>query len=169
MAEDKEIDLGEAFGIKLIPGQAPARGRRAADPLPVDGDADDDLPAMDELSPLPRPGDPYVPYARPANRPLPTLFLIKADGSVRGYPFAGRAEGPHLVPASEAGKGWSIVMRYWGIPPAEVVMSGRKLDNLVNLLAAGRVAWVRELPEGKLPANLDGPVVTAIIVREAER
>ena len=124
---------------------------------------------FEQLSPLPTPGDPYKAYARPSNRPLPSLSLLKADGTVWTYPYACRVEGPHLVSAEDAAKHWVVVLKFAGLVGIEVMLYGRRLEQLTNYLAYHRIAWVREQPKGKIVQETDAPVVTGISIKELER
>jgi hypothetical protein len=172
MSDEKVSDLSEKFNIKALLEQASARAAQGPE---TDADMDDDggrqhgVPSLDKLTPLPKPGDAYIAYARPTNLPVPTIFFIKSDGTVWGHPYANRAEGPHLVPADDAGKGWMIVLRFSGLVPTEAILTGRRLDALHNYLGDQRIRWVRELPKGKTATDPDAPVITGIIVKELER
>lgn len=173
-AGEKAIGLPEKFSIEDLMKQAATRaaGGDAAGPAGREddaGDGPDGLPSLDQLSALPQPGDPYKAYSRASNRPLPTLFLVKADGTFWSYPYSCRVEGPHLVRADDAAGNLVVVLRFSGLAGIEVTLAGRRLEQLTNYLGHHRIAWVRELARGKLGVDEGGPVVTGITVRELER
>ena len=166
--------LSEKVDLEKIVQLAMARAA-TGDESPSDGESDAEgeenssvLP-FDRLSPLPAPGDPYKAFARPANRPLPSLSLLKADGTVWTYPYSCRVEGPHLVPAEDTAKNWVVVLKFAGLAGIQIMLYGRRLEQLTNYLAHHRTAWVREQPKGKLIQEADAPVVTAIAIKEVER
>jgi hypothetical protein len=135
-----------------------------------DGEAEDgNVLPFEQLSPLPTPGDPYKAFARPSARSLPSLSLLKADGTVWTYPYACRVEGPHLMPADDAAKNWVVLLKFAGLTGIHVMLYGRRLEHLTNFLAHQRTAWVREQPKGKIVQETDAPVVTAITIKELER
>jgi hypothetical protein len=113
------------------------------------------LPSLDDLSPLPGPGDPYKAYARPANQMLPTLVLLLADASAKGFSY-GNLDQVDLLTASDPGQGPVIALRFTSVIATEVRIMGRNLDFLYNLLGFHRIGWVRErspsgdfIPEGE--------------------
>ena len=108
--------------------------------------------AFEDLPPLPRAGDPYKAWARIDNKPVPTLHCLLADGQVRGFSL-GNLDSIDLL-GDDAGQGLVIVLRFDGIVAVEVRLSGRKLGTLHTYLGFHRVAWVRELPKGKLAVEL---------------
>ena len=169
-ADGKVIDLPEKFSIRTLIDQAAARPAGEAETVPAEenDDGPEGVPALDKVPPLPRPGDPYKAYARPAGRAVPTLFCIMADGTIWGFPYANRAEGPHLVPAGDAGKGRAIVLQFSGIGPVEIRLNGRRLDQLHNYLGHHRMVWVREFPKGRVMADPDAPAITGIDIIRLE-
>jgi hypothetical protein len=120
------------------------------------------VPGSDGLAPLPNIGDPYRAYARPADRMLPTLWLLPGDATRRGFPYSGRVGGPDLA---ESPAGLVIVLRFSDVVPMEVVLAGRNLDELLGHLGYHTIAWVRALPPGKMIADRTMPVVTGITIR----
>lgn len=165
----EDLKLPAKFNIEEMMRQAASRAAGADDaamPAGDPGDEPDGVGAMEELSPLPMPGDPYLAWARTSNKSLPTLSLLKADGTVWSYPYACRVEGPHLLVADDAARSLVVVLRFSGLTGIEVTIAGRKLNRLVSYLAGHRVAWVRELPKGKLGQEDGIPVVTAILIKE---
>jgi hypothetical protein len=175
-ADEKVLDFAGQFGVAdlLKRAKAPQATETAppfvampAEPKPAgDAESPEDVPGLEKLTPLPRPGDAYKAHARHSSRAVPTLFIVRADGSVRGFPY-GDLYGPDLVPAADAGKGWVIVMRFARFE--QVTLSGRNLDTIHAYLGHHRMPWVRELPKGKLPPDLDAPVITGVAIAEIER
>jgi hypothetical protein len=170
--DGKVLDLAEKFSIKeLLERKATRREEHqeaAAAPERPDaaGLGREGMPPLDELSALPKPGDAYKAYSRPANQMLPTLHLLAADGQKWSFPYSCRVEGPHMLfLPEEPGKGAVLVMRFSASVPVEVVMAGIRLDDLHNYLGDHRIRWVRELPQGKPVIDPTIPVIRSIIVR----
>ena len=155
--------------IKQAKAQAAEDGEAASATAEEEAGEPEGMPSLDRLMPLPRPGDPYKAYARPANAPLPTLCLLKSDGTVWSYPYSCRVEGPHLVPAKDSAKNLVLVLRFSGIVATEITLAGRKLEQLTLYLGHHRVGWVREMAKGKLGQDDGGPVITGIAIKELER
>lgn len=122
------------------------------------------LPPLDDLSRLPRPGDPYKAYARPANQMLPTLYLLLANATIEGFPYA-NYDRITLLPSSDSGKEPVLVIRFGD---TEVRLCGRNLDDLVSDVGFHRVAWIRERPPSRdyLPAT--ETVITGVTITEME-
>ena len=175
-SEEKVIDFAGKFGVADLMKRAKARQHAEtespghavseAEPEPIDDAAPDDLPSLEKLTPLPKAGDAYKAHARPASRSMPTLYVVRADGLVRGFPY-GDLYGPDLVPGDDAGKGPMIVMRFARFE--RVTLAGRNLDTIHAYLGSHRMPWVRELPRGKTPAERDAPVITSVSIEEIER
>jgi hypothetical protein len=170
--EAKLINRPEKFSIqRLLEEKAPrladpGEAVTVAEPPGDAGSIEDALPPMDELAPLPKPGDPYKAYSRPANQMLPTLHLIKGDGQIFSFPYSCRVEGPHMLSLPEApGKGAVIVMRFSASVPVEVMLAGIRVDELHNYLGDHRIRWVRELPPGKVVTDAKIVVVRNIFVQ----
>jgi hypothetical protein len=167
---DDVIDLPNKFDIEALMRQAAARaadGEAVAETAEPEHDDDaDGLPPLDQLSPLPSPGDPYKAFSRPAGRAVPSLFLLKADGTTWGYPYACRVEGPHLVPAKDAAGNLVVVLRFSGLTGIEVTLTGRRLETMVNYLGHHRLTWIREQAKGKFEGHGSDPVVTGITIKE---
>ena len=142
-------DAGPSIVDQLLDGSY--RGR--AEPQPVTEAARQSLP---------RPGDSYRAFGREAGQMLPTLFLLMADGTRRGFPYAGLVGGPDFV---EASGGLVIVLRFSDVVPMEVTLAGRNLEELYEAIGYREAAWVRQLAPGKMVPDRGAPVVTAISVR----
>jgi hypothetical protein len=141
--------------------------QKPAEPPASVREADEALPAADDLTPLPGVGDAYSEaYSRPANKPLATLRLLMADGGVRGFSY-GNYDSIDLV-EDDAAKGPAIIVRFAGMAAIEVRIEGRKLLTLYDHLADQRVRWVRALPKGKIHKEGGGTVVTGISIRRVE-
>ena len=172
--DDHVIELHQKVGVaELMKRSAAKRGADTAGanpPTPAE-DAEsgaEALPSLDELAPLPKPGETYKAYARPANQRVPTLYLILGDGKKRGFRYSCLVEGPDLLPDPDPGKGVVIVLRFSASTIVDVLLPGRNLDELHNCLGDDRIRWVRELPKGK-PVKDDGsPVVTGIKIIQAK-
>lgn len=175
-SEEKVLDFAGKFGVAELLKRTKARqdaetaeaGKPEPEPQPADDTdaAPDDVTAPEKLTPLPKPGDPYKAHARQSTRAVPTLFVVRADGSTRGFPY-GDLYGPDLVPGDDAGKGPAIVMRFARFE--RVTLAGRNLDTIHAYLGHHRMPWVRELPKGRTPAERDAPVITGVTIEEIER
>lgn len=127
--------------LNLPPGMAsPASAPPEPEPEP-----EGELPPLDGLSPLPRPGDPYKAHARAANGPLPTLHVLLKNASSRGFSYA-NYDSIDWLPDDDAGQGPAIVVRFAGLVPCELRISGRNLEVLHNYIGHCRIGWIRELP-----------------------
>ncbi len=160
------FDLSEKFSIKDLMHESKTPGDRRTASAEATETKPEAVPAFENLAPLPKPGDAYKAYSRPANQMLPTLHLLSGDGQVWSYPYSCLVEGPHMLFLPDnPGKGAVIVMRFAASVSVEVVMTGLRLDELHNYLGDHRVRWVRELSNGKLMGDNTLPVVKSIVVR----
>lgn len=120
--------------------------------------------ADDDIASLPQPGSAYeAAHARASNKPVPTLRFVMGN-TIRGLPYANYDSIDWLVPATP-GAGPAIVIRFTGLVPREAILTGRHLLKLYDLLSHHRVAWVRELPQGKDFGDKGQTVITGITIR----
>jgi hypothetical protein len=133
-----------------VPGARPEQSTAAPERIPSEEPADTptgdglDLNLPDVLDPLPKPGDPYKAHARAANKPVLSLLLVQKDGvSVRGFSY-GNLDTIDRLPGEKPDSGPVLVLRFTGLTPTEVRLSGRNLATLFIYLSQHRVAWVRE-------------------------
>jgi hypothetical protein len=149
--------------ILNMPGGTPAAPvNKAEKPAPVpDADLDYPLPPLDQLTPLPLPGDPYKAHSIVANGPLATVHMVLGDATVRGFSY-GNFDSIDLLPADDAGGGPVIVVRFAGLSPCEVWISGRNLELMHNHLSHYRIAWIRELPTRGNFADRNAPLIRSI-------
>jgi hypothetical protein len=168
--QDTVVDLAGKFGVaELMRRTAAAREKEAAKPERPEDATESPLPSMDELSPLPVPGDPYKAFARPSGHMLPTLHLLTGDGQVFSFPYSGRVEGPHrLAVEGEPGMGAVLVLRFAASIAVEVLIAGTHLDGLHVYLAEHRIRWVRALPPRKMLKDDGSPVVRTLTVRPVQ-
>jgi hypothetical protein len=142
------IDLVESrVSIREVLGSGTATAERLPTEVPVESPPSDglDLNLPDVLDPLPKPGDPYKAHARAANKPLLSLLFVQKDGvSVRGFSY-GNLDTIDRLPGDKPGSGPVLVLRFTGLTPTEVRLSGRNLATLFVYLSQHRVAWLREL------------------------
>ena len=92
-------------------------------------DADAELPDLGE-------GE-YQPYARPANKPVHSIHFISAKGTIRSFQYV------HLDSDSRY-SGGKIELRFMGLEPVKVVIHGRNLWRLYDILHQHRTAWIVE-------------------------
>lgn len=127
----------------------------------VDAEADS---ALVDTDLLPQPGDPYKAHARPGNKPESTLHLLFKEGHTRGFSWAS-FDSVDLVPSERPGEAPGLVVRFACLVPTEVIIAGRNLGKLHVYLGQNRLAWMRELPKGKMLQNREAPVITGLSVR----
>jgi hypothetical protein len=144
--------------------------RRVSSLIPPDGrkpDAAADVleAAEDDLIALPQPGDPYKAHSRTDNKPLLMLRFVLTDSTVEVFSYADLRR-IRLVPGGKPGEGPVLVMLF---VEADVRVEGRRLDAMLDYLAYHRIAWVRELPPGKMLADKTAAVITRIVITELER
>lgn len=138
---------------------------KPVEPPPVPLDAGSEAAAaLDEVSPLPRPGDAYQALSRASNKPVLTLVLVFANATREGFAYADMRRFSYR-PADQPGGGMVIKIRVIEAEAVELVIAGRNLDELFDQLQRHRVGWVRELPPGR--DFLDGreTVITSMVIR----
>ena len=122
-----------------------------------------------DSDPLPDADSPYVAYGRPSNKPEITLHVMLRDGYWRGFAWS-NYDSVEMVAPERAGAGPVLVLRFAGLMPAELWISGCNLRKLHVLLGQNRIAWMREVPSKRgfdgAAANRDtAEVITRIIPR----
>jgi hypothetical protein len=138
---------------------AAARGPDAARDIPPE------IPALDDLVPLPQPGDAYKAYARPDNKALLTLRFLLPDASVEGFAYSDLRH-TRMQPGDDPGKGPVLVLRFVEAVITEVRIEGRHLDVMADLIAYHRVAWMRALPPGKMHHEKNAAVITRMTLTQ---
>jgi hypothetical protein len=128
----------------------------------------DELPPLEELSPLPKPGDPYKAHSRASTSTLATLHVLLADASVKGFSY-GNFDSIDLLPSKEPGGGPVIVVRFAGLVPSELLIVGRNLDLLHVQLGYYRIAWIRELPTQGNFSDKTAPLIRRVTINPLER
>lgn len=93
---------------------------------------------------LPSPRDAYLAHSRPANKPIASIHFIMADNSSRGFSYS-NLDTIDLLPSRDAGKGPALVLRFAGVIPQEVRLSGRNLHAIRDYLGYHRLAWIRQI------------------------
>lgn len=125
-----------------------------------------DVPDLEELTPLPRAGDPYKAFSRPDRKALATLRLLAGTPRSRGLCYADL----HNIDMIEGEDGSAvIVLGFSGLVPVRVQIEGRNLEKLHDLLAYHRVSWVRALPSRRDFRGEDETVIVRITVEAVER
>jgi hypothetical protein len=165
-----KLSIAELFRDKPAGGAPPKR-------YPSPGElADGHFTAMErpaELEPpdgfdiLPTPGDPYKAHSRPSSKPEPTLHVLLADGTVKGFAF-NTFDSIDLLPAAAPGGGPVIVVRFAGIIARQVLITGRNLGLLHAYIAQHRIAWLRELPTQRGFGDTSEAVINNITVNAVE-
>jgi hypothetical protein len=173
--ENKVIAMPMKVSIKDMLGRqsdAAVSHPPSGPPPRANGEAEADTPAeplpfLDDLPLLPGPGEPYRAFSRPLNRPLPTLVLVLANASARGFSY-GNLETVDLVAAGDPGQGPVIVLRFSGTTATEVELSGRHLDALYMHLGGHRIAWIRERSPSRDFIPAAEAVITGIRITKVE-
>lgn len=135
-----------------------------------------DAPPGDDFDELPQPGSTYgAAFSRPGNKPEPTLHVLLADGQFKGYAWS-NFDSVDTETADHPGGGPVLVVRFAGLEPTELRISGRNLGRLHACIGRQRIVWIRELPSKRGfaggPANDDkAEVITGIVIKrwKAER
>ena len=122
---------------------------------------------MDDLASLPQPGDPYQAYARPENKSLLMLRFLLRDTSVEGFAYSDLRR-TRMLPGDKPEDGPVLVLRFVEAVITEVRIEGRHLDLLADMLAYHRVAWLRELPPGKMHHEKNAAILTRITLTTLE-
>ena len=99
----------------------------------------------DDFDPLPQPGSPYVAHARPSNKPETVLHVILKDGFSRGYAWS-NFDSVDTAPGDKPGSGPVLVVRFAGLTPTELRITGSNLGKLHACIGRQRIGWIRELP-----------------------
>ena len=151
----------------LLPGPA---GKAAAAPPPEAAAFDAAEPGpWDDYDPLPQPGSPYAAaYSRASNKPEIVLHVLLKDGFSKGYAWS-NFDSVDTSPGDRPGGGPVLVVRFAGLTPTELRISGRNLGKLHACIGRQRIAWIREQPSkrGFDAANALGDkaeVITGIAV-----
>ena len=121
-----------------------------------------DIPALDDMVPLPQPGDSYKAFARPDNKSLLMIRFLLQDGTVEGFAYCDMRK-TRITSGDDPGAGPVLLLKF---DDTEVRIEGRKLDGLANLVHFHRVSWMRELPPGKMIHEKNAPVITRITITE---
>lgn len=166
--EDEVLAKTPKFSIQeMLRDAASKPGREGADAPEADGPSAKALPALDDLTPLPRPGDPYKAFARPQMKPPATLHCLMGDGSMRGFAWSGY-DSIDWRPGEGPGEGPIVVVRFAGIFSREVAITGRHLEVLHHYLGTMRVAWIRVQPAGKILKDDGSSVITGMVIRHVD-
>jgi hypothetical protein len=166
--DDHVVRLRPKSGLLPKSSLLPPGGKAAGQPLP-DATEDDGAasPAMDGLIPLPGPGDPYKAHARPDNKALLTLTFLCQNSAEEGFAYADLRR-IRLLPADKPGGGPVLVLLFTEAAVTEVRIVGRRLDTMRDYIRYHRVAWLRELPPGKMLADRNAAVITGITINQVE-
>lgn len=135
---------------------------------PEAGTATEPLLPPEELVALPKSSDAYEPHSRPASRPLATIFFLGSSGLPDGFSYAG-FERVRMVEQDKAGGSPALLMRFNGSVIYEVLIEGRNLRLLCDLIGRQVIHWVREHPNGRDEGGDKAVFVRRIAIREIER
>jgi hypothetical protein len=149
--------LDDSFLTRTRPKSTLPTALKPAPVTPQD-EAPAALPPLDDLIPLPSPGEPYKAYARPDNKALLMLRFVLGDGSVAGFAYSDLRQ-IRILPGA-VGQGPVLMLRFVEAVITEVRVEGRLMDAPADLLAYHRVGWLRELPPGKMHPDKHATVFT---------
>jgi hypothetical protein len=137
--------------------------------LPEAADMPPDIPAIDEMVPLPQPGDPYKAYSRPDNKALLTLTFLCKDSAEEGFAYSDLRR-IRFLPAEKPGLGRVLVLLFVEAAVTEVRIEGRgkQLAAMRDYIRYHRIAWLRELPPGMMQQDKDATVISTITLRTVE-
>jgi hypothetical protein len=137
---------------------------------PAEGETAPEIGAWEDYDPLPKPGSPYLAaYARPGNKPELVLHVMLKDGVSKGYAWS-NFDSVDSVPGNGPGQGPVLIVRFAGLEPTELHITGSNLGRLHACIGRQRVAWIREQPSKRgfddvAARNDRAEVITAIAVR----
>ena len=152
----------------------PTPGIRAADKAPqLEPEAragfERDTGLVDDVDPLPTPGSPYTAASsRPGNKPELTLHVMDKNGYYHGFAWS-NFDSIDTAPGDRPGNGPVLIVRFTGLVPTELRISGSNLSALHAYLGQQRKSWIREQPSKRgfdaAPALGDrAEVITGIAV-----
>jgi hypothetical protein len=171
MSADNVIDLDRPKSSLLDaisrPAARPPEAATAEPPASSIPPEESPLSA-EELAPLPRTGDVYVAHSRVANRPLTTIFFLPRGGLPDGFCYSG-FERVRMIEDQKPGASPGLLVRFNGSVVYEVLIEGRNLLALCNLIGRHVVYWVREHPTGRDEGGDLAAFVRRITIREIER
>jgi hypothetical protein len=151
----------------LLPG--PGSKVAAKPPEPPETTERGGAGPWDDFDPLPQPDSPYAAYSRPGNKPEIVLHVMLKDGFFRGYAWS-NFDSIDLAPSNAAGTGPVLVIRFAGLVPTELRITGSNLGKLHAYTGRQLLAWIREHPSkrgfGGIAAAGDGAeIITGIIIQ----
>jgi hypothetical protein len=146
-------------------------GKASRQPIPAT-EEEADSPAGEDFAVLPQPGSPYdAAYGRPGNKPEITLHVLLGDGFSKGYAWS-NFDSVDTVAAEAPGGGPVLVVRFAGLVPTELRISGSNLSKLHACIGRQRIAWIREQPSKRgFDAASDkdkAEIITGIAIRQVE-
>ena len=144
----------------LLPPAGAAAMVKPVEPEPETAAGDGELGQGDDFDPLPQPGDPYVKaYATTRSGLTTTLHVLLATGVYRGFAWS-NYDSVDMVPGDKPGSGPVMLLRFAGLVPTELRISGSNPGMLHACLGRQRVLWIRERPASRgfaAGANRGGP------------
>ena len=165
---DDDLMLRTRPRSTLLPGPGSKAAVKPPEPETVaDGRAE--TGPWEDYDPLPQAGSPYVAYARPGNKPEMVLHVMLKDGFSKGYAWS-NFDSVDTAPGDKPGSGPVLVVRFAGLVPTELRISGSNLGKLHACIGRQRIAWIREQPsargfDGVAAPGGNAEVITSIAVR----
>jgi hypothetical protein len=123
-----------------------------------------------DLGGLPSQGDSYQAASPPSPEPLTRICFIlgREEFAPGGKPYR-FFQYVHLDSGGWFGftpKGQAFSLRFAGIEPVEVMISGRHLLKLCDDIQAHRIAWLRVVDRDMGDERVGLPVVTGVEIKE---
>jgi hypothetical protein len=126
----------------LLPGPG-SKAARAPEP---EAELSEAAEPWDDYDPLPQAGSAYTAaYARPGNKPEMILHVMLKDGYSKGYAWS-NFDSVDTVAGDQPGGGPVLVLRFAGLDPVELWISGSNLGKLLACIGRQRIGWIREQP-----------------------
>jgi hypothetical protein len=116
-----------------------------------------------DQSTLPEPDAAYQPHAKPAARPVYTLHMLLGRDGCRSFQYV-HLDSDSAFVADDAGQ--CIGLRFCGSKVMQVLIRGRNLRRLYDLIHQNRIAWVMRIDRGRDFAGDGATVVTSIEIEE---
>lgn len=159
----EKFRVSDLLGTAHSSREADAKSTRPA------ADADAVTPEAEERTdPLPQPGDNYRSHGRLSSKPRSSLFLVGKDFLPDGFAYH-CLERVRMVPGEKPGAGPVMVLRFGGTEACDVLVEGRLLHPLCNLIGEHRLPWLWEHPSPGDFGEAKSTLIRRIVVRPVKQ
>lgn len=159
--------FSQGFQLRAMLERSEARAEPAA-PLAAPSPPQAPEALSEESDPLPSPGDPYRAHGRISNKPELMLGLVRGAHSLPEIFAYADLRRITMLPPTAPGGGPPLVLRILEAELIEVICEGRNLMFLPDYLRQHRIAWLRELPQGRQVSDPQAVVITRMTVKAVE-